>query len=236
MSNPDTTRAALAAFEACVRDHERTGHKSAEAYMDLARSNLLDELNASAAIAAAPVAEARVKVAPLRRGATGVCSKSVCDCERLGLGNECLWLDPAPAAAGSAEPVKPSTQEPSRCGLTECHGKPRCKMCKATGADGGAPATQEAGPAKLCEGCTTVGTCERHGCASEDARIAGLAALAAPQAPAAPAAPVWRRLTDEEINDKIGPDEGDREAVTAVVRETESALARANGATLTDKE
>lgn len=52
----------------------------------------------------------------------------------------------------------------------------------------------------------------------------------------APAAPVWRRLTDEEIDAKIGSDEGDREAVTAVVRETESALAAKNGATLTTQE
>ncbi len=48
----DTTRAALATFEACVRDHERTGHSSAKAYMDLARSNLLDAMSAPAASAA----------------------------------------------------------------------------------------------------------------------------------------------------------------------------------------
>jgi hypothetical protein len=61
----DTLRAALAAFEACVRDHERTGHKSAEAYMDLARSNLLDELSA-------PAASAAEKIAPVQGYPRGI--------------------------------------------------------------------------------------------------------------------------------------------------------------------
>lgn len=37
----------LAAFESQVRDHERTNHVSAEAYLKLARSNLLDAIRAA---------------------------------------------------------------------------------------------------------------------------------------------------------------------------------------------
>jgi hypothetical protein len=57
---------------------------------------------------------------------------------------------------------------------------------------------------------------------------------AATQAPAAPAAPVWRRLTDDEteaIALTIPRDDWLREFTRAI----ESALARINGATLTDK-
>lgn len=35
--------------------------------------------------------------APLRRGINGVCSRRVCECERQGLGDQCVWLDPTDA-------------------------------------------------------------------------------------------------------------------------------------------
>jgi hypothetical protein len=41
---------------------------------------------------AAPLSE--VKRQRLKRGSTGVCSRSVCACERDGLGDECVWLSP----------------------------------------------------------------------------------------------------------------------------------------------
>ena len=34
---------------------------------------------------------------PLLRGSSGVCSRSVCLCEREGLGNQCVWLKPSDA-------------------------------------------------------------------------------------------------------------------------------------------
>ena len=33
---------------------------------------------------------------PLRRGVDGVCTRSTCECEREGLGDQCVWLKPAP--------------------------------------------------------------------------------------------------------------------------------------------
>lgn len=36
-------------------------------------------------------------VRPLRRGVDGVCTRSTCECERDGLGNQCVWLKPAEA-------------------------------------------------------------------------------------------------------------------------------------------
>ena len=41
---------------------------------------------------AAPLSE--VKRQRLKRGSTGVCSRSICVCERDGLGDECVWLSP----------------------------------------------------------------------------------------------------------------------------------------------
>ena len=32
---------------------------------------------------------------PLRRGVSGVCTRSICECERDGLGDQCVWLKPA---------------------------------------------------------------------------------------------------------------------------------------------
>jgi len=32
---------------------------------------------------------------PLRRGVDGVCTRSTCECEREGLGDQCVWLKPA---------------------------------------------------------------------------------------------------------------------------------------------
>jgi len=34
---------------------------------------------------------------PLRRGVSGVCTRSICECERDGLGDQCVWLKPAVA-------------------------------------------------------------------------------------------------------------------------------------------
>lgn len=34
---------------------------------------------------------------PLRRGVSGVCTRSICECERDGLGDQCVWLKPAEA-------------------------------------------------------------------------------------------------------------------------------------------
>lgn len=33
---------------------------------------------------------------PLRRGGNGVCARTSCECEREGLGDQCIWLRPAP--------------------------------------------------------------------------------------------------------------------------------------------
>ena len=32
---------------------------------------------------------------PLRRGVDGICARSACECEREGLGDQCVWLKPA---------------------------------------------------------------------------------------------------------------------------------------------
>lgn len=34
---------------------------------------------------------------PLRRGVDGVCTRSACECEREGFGDQCVWLKPAEA-------------------------------------------------------------------------------------------------------------------------------------------
>lgn len=34
---------------------------------------------------------------PLRRGVDGICTRSTCECEREGLGDQCVWLKPAEA-------------------------------------------------------------------------------------------------------------------------------------------
>ena len=34
---------------------------------------------------------------PLRRGVDGICTRSACECEREGLGDQCVWLKPAEA-------------------------------------------------------------------------------------------------------------------------------------------
>ena len=31
---------------------------------------------------------------PLRRGVDGICTRSACECEREGLGDQCVWLGP----------------------------------------------------------------------------------------------------------------------------------------------
>lgn len=36
-------------------------------------------------------------VRPLRRGVDGVCTRSACECEREGLGDQCSWLRPSDA-------------------------------------------------------------------------------------------------------------------------------------------
>lgn len=45
---------------------------------------------------AAPAVGAQVDlpVRPLRRGVDGVCTRSACECEREGLGDQCIWLAP----------------------------------------------------------------------------------------------------------------------------------------------
>lgn len=73
-------------------------------------------------------------------------------CERCGMPPEHHdyrhWCDnqsfriEAPQPAPAVQP----DDEPSRCGLTECQGKPRCKTCKASGADGGPAVRQPAAP------------------------------------------------------------------------------------------
>jgi hypothetical protein len=59
-----------------------------------------------------------VKVAPLRRGLTGRCVKKVCECERAGLGDECIWLDPI-GAAPAGQAAAPSLP-------TDCHDRGAC--------------------------------------------------------------------------------------------------------------
>lgn len=44
---------------------------------------------------AAPDPAAPVVREPLRRGVDGVCSRSTCVCEREGLGDQCIWLQPS---------------------------------------------------------------------------------------------------------------------------------------------
>ena len=46
------------------------------------------------AAGASPV-ECRVR--PLRRGVDGVCTRNTCECEREGLGDQCIWLRPTDA-------------------------------------------------------------------------------------------------------------------------------------------
>jgi hypothetical protein len=48
-----------------------------------------------AAPPAAPAPAAPVVREPLRRGVDGVCSRSTCVCEREGLGDQCIWLQPS---------------------------------------------------------------------------------------------------------------------------------------------
>lgn len=56
-------------------------------------------------------AQARGEYAvPLKRGSTGVCSRSKCICERDGLGNECIWLRPAQGAEPAAQPASVNQQ------------------------------------------------------------------------------------------------------------------------------
>lgn len=50
-------------------------------------------------------AQERGQYGPLKRGATGVCSRSECICEREGLGDECIWLRPTLAAQAVAPEV-----------------------------------------------------------------------------------------------------------------------------------
>ena len=53
----------------------------------------IDSLRAALA---EPVQEPVAKRRPtLRRGVTGVCSRSTCECEKEGLGDQCIWLRPA---------------------------------------------------------------------------------------------------------------------------------------------
>ena len=47
--------------------------------------------------------------APLKRGSTGVCSRSTCLCAAEGLGDECIWLVRTPQRdADRTEPVSGS--------------------------------------------------------------------------------------------------------------------------------
>ena len=65
-------------------------------------------LRAQAALKAAlaePVQDKRTPVRPLRRGVDGVCTRSTCECERAGLGDQCIWLRPAEPAQEPVEPV-----------------------------------------------------------------------------------------------------------------------------------
>lgn len=50
-----------------------------------------------------PVVAGKVErgVGPLRRGVDGVCTRSTCECEREGLGDQCIWLRPTDAAPES---------------------------------------------------------------------------------------------------------------------------------------
>ncbi len=50
---------------------------------------------------------------PLRRGVNGVCTRRSCECEREGLGDQCIWLEPM----AKVEPT--CTAPPQRKPLTE---------------------------------------------------------------------------------------------------------------------
>ncbi len=43
---------------------------------------------------------------PLRRGVDGICTRSACECEREGLGDQCVWLKPAESGP-HARPMHP---------------------------------------------------------------------------------------------------------------------------------
>ena len=51
----------------------------------------------SAAIKAALAQEQESTKTTLSRGVNGVCSRSACECEREGLGDQCIWLRPTDA-------------------------------------------------------------------------------------------------------------------------------------------
>lgn len=58
----------------------------------------------------------------LLRGSTGVCTRTVCECERLGLGNECIYLRP------TDEELERRTNEPHIDGYPLYSGLP--KLCQ----------------------------------------------------------------------------------------------------------
>ena len=45
----------------------------------------------------APLGPVERGVRPLHRGLDGVCTRSTCECEREGLGDQCIWLRPTDA-------------------------------------------------------------------------------------------------------------------------------------------
>ncbi len=54
---------------------------------------------------------------PLRRGVNGVCSRRICVCERDGLGDQCIWLEPVsgPAPLGYESAPCPGICQQGRC-------------------------------------------------------------------------------------------------------------------------
>ena len=48
-------------------------------------------------LALTTLANSKTPNKPLRRGVDGVCTRSTCECEREGLGDQCVWLKPAEA-------------------------------------------------------------------------------------------------------------------------------------------
>lgn len=76
-------------------DIDITNHPHWNVCADPAPAPQPEPVNAQTLEALKGVAEeAQPTPAPLRRGVNGVCSRSYCICERDGLGDQCVWLNP----------------------------------------------------------------------------------------------------------------------------------------------
>ena len=65
---------------------------------DSAEADELRKLIAAGEVLAlTTLANSKTPNKPLRRGVDGVCTRSTCECEREGLGDQCVWLKPAEA-------------------------------------------------------------------------------------------------------------------------------------------